>query len=62
MPDLGAGEAGVAIRYSRLPPGDGADGELGGDTFEVVSTLAFAGVVPRPMPPVRLVRYPSIGA
>ena len=58
--DLAAGEADVALRYTRLRPAEGAAVALTSDRFDVVGTPGLAGTLPRPMPPEVLLRLPLL--
>ena len=60
--DLKAGEADIAIRYSRQSPIDGLCVELMRDTFHVVASPKLVGVVKKPLSPAELAHYPLIEA
>ena len=60
--DLKAGEADVAIRYSRAPPSDGHSLELVRDTFHVVGSPSLIGSARGLLKPNELVRFPLVDA
>jgi LysR family transcriptional regulator, glycine cleavage system transcriptional activator len=58
--DLKAGEADVAIRYTRTPPIDGVSAELLRDTFHVVGSPSLVGKGAALLKPIELMRHPLI--
>lgn len=58
--DLTAGEADIAIRYARRPPGGGVCVELMRDTFHVVASPRLIGTRRKPMSPSEMATFPLI--
>jgi len=58
--DLDSGEADIAIRYARKPPGGFPSVELVRDRFFVVASPRLIGDAATPLRPVELAKYPLI--